>query len=81
MDTQRGELLLACSPCRRTVTISYHPAHLAQGLVYLDPYRVCGYCGAQMEEAERGDCAHMLLPNEECSCIAAEQGRARRGPS
>lgn len=61
-------LHLACVKCRRVVALSYSEADVVQGRTHLADYQTCVRCGREMVSTERGECAHVLLPKEECSC-------------
>lgn len=63
------ELHLACLRCRRVVAVRYSEADVVQGRTDLDDYRTCARCGKGMVTTARDDeCAHILLPGEECTC-------------
>jgi hypothetical protein len=63
-----ADLHLACSACRQSVTVGYSEADLQQGRTELDSYRPCPRCGQEMAETGRGNCGHVLIPGEKCSC-------------
>jgi hypothetical protein len=63
-----AELHLACGKCRRVVAVSYSEADVVQGRTDLADYQTCVRCGRKMVTTERGECAHVLLPGEDCSC-------------
>lgn len=67
-ESQEGELLLVCRPCRRVVTVGYFGASFAQGLSSPNDHRTCGYCGEEMTEASRSKCGHVGPAGEECTC-------------
>jgi hypothetical protein len=58
--------LLACVGCRRSVVVGAHAGDVVQGRVTFEDYRICPSCGREMQDTERGDCGHVLLPGEDC---------------
>lgn len=66
--SDQQHLLLACADCRKAVAVSASAADLAAGRASFEAYRNCVKCGQPMEETERGECSHILIPGEKCTC-------------
>ena len=78
-DSPHGHLHLACVPCRRVVSVDYlrgRDEPTREEL--LAEHGTCYRCQQPMVETERGDCAHVLLPGEECACDEAVALRSLR---
>jgi hypothetical protein len=66
------DLLLACVPCQSTVTVNYDGGRDQPPMEeLLAEHGTCYRCQQPMVETERGDCGHILVPGEDCSCDAA----------